>query len=39
MTTPLEHLIAVHNRGALCPGCIGAIEAAVAVARQSNESR
>ncbi len=35
MTTPGEHLIAVdRRRGALCPGCIGAIEAAVAVARE-----
>jgi len=34
MTTPGEHLIAVDRRGALCPACIGAIEAAIAVARE-----
>ncbi|HKO56926.1 MAG TPA: hypothetical protein VJ276_13710 [Thermoanaerobaculia bacterium] len=35
--TPLEHMVAVHSRGALCPGCIGAIEAAVAAARKERE--
>src|SRR4051794_36882880 len=29
VTTPVEHTIAVHRRGALCVGCVGAIEAAV----------
>ena len=30
---PPEHMVAIHSRGALCPGCIGAIEAAVAAER------
>jgi|ERR1043166_2012257 hypothetical protein len=34
MPTPLEHLLAIYSRGSLCPGCIGAIEAAVATARE-----
>ena len=34
MPTPVEHMLAVHSRGALCPGCIGAIEAAVASAQE-----
>jgi len=33
MLVPLEHLLAVHSRGAICPGCVGAIEAAVAATR------
>lgn len=38
MPAPLEHMIAVHSRGALCPGCVGAIEAAVAAAQPPIES-
>jgi hypothetical protein len=34
MPTPLEHALSVGHRGALCPGCVGAVEAAVAVARE-----
>lgn len=34
---PLEHALPVYSRGLLCPGCIGAIEAAVAAARERGE--
>ncbi len=37
MSMPSEHGLAVHNRGLLCPGCIGAIEAAIASERESEE--
>ena len=37
MPTPLEHGLAVHSRGLLCPGCIGAIEAAIAATREPGE--
>jgi hypothetical protein len=30
MTTPFDHLVLVRDRGALCPGCIGEIEATIA---------
>lgn len=34
MATPLKHLLDVGSRGALCPGCVDAIEAAVAASRE-----
>lgn len=30
MPAPLEDMLVVHSRGVLCPGCVGAIEAAAA---------
>lgn len=36
MATPIEHLLAIHSRGALCPGCIGAVEAAIAASRDES---
>jgi hypothetical protein len=35
MPTPVEDGLLIANRGVLCPGCIGEIEAAVAESRQS----
>ena len=32
MPAPLEDMLVVHSRGVLCPGCVGAIEAAAAIA-------
>jgi hypothetical protein len=34
MPTPVEHMLSIPARGALCRGCIGAIEGAVALARE-----
>ncbi len=34
MPTAIEHTVMVPDRGILCPGCIGAIEAAVAITRE-----
>jgi hypothetical protein len=33
MPVPLEHALPVRNRGMICPGCVGAIEAAAAANR------
>ena len=35
MPTPVEDGLLIPNRGVLCPGCIGEIEATVAESRQS----
>ncbi len=37
MSTPVEHALHIHSRGALCPGCIGAIEAAIAASDDDGE--
>jgi hypothetical protein len=37
MPLPLEHALEVHSRGVLCPGCVGAVDAAMAAARDRGE--
>jgi hypothetical protein len=37
MPVPIEHVLPIEHRGALCPGCVGEIEAAIAD-RADNES-
>ena len=37
MPTPVEEGLLIRNRGVLCPGCIGEIEATVAEKRQARE--
>ena len=39
MVVPLQHTIAVHSRGVLCVGCIGAVEGAIAAARKHRGNR
>ena len=34
LSVPLEHALPVDGRGFLCPGCIGAAEAAIAASRE-----
>jgi hypothetical protein len=37
MSMPSEDGLAIDSRGLLCPGCVGAIEAAIAVSREPGE--
>jgi hypothetical protein len=37
MAMPLEHGLPIDSRGLLCPGCIGAVEAAIAAAREPGQ--